>query len=168
MDKVDCLKQLYTKITGKAFSDVNADTVCEILHLLSKDVDNINKEDITAEFVAPALNSDKYSGTCNVGVLKSGATYQINVNCNVTGVVSGSTLGKVATIDFPENIRSFSTRYEVAYCSITRSGVVTYQVINVALVHTYGEASAELQILTDGLLAIDDNLMFGCQFIFIT
>lgn len=167
MDKVDCLKQLYAKITGKAISDVNVDTVCEILHLLSKDVDNINKEDITAEFVTPVLNSDKYSGTCNIGVLKSGATYQINVNCNVVGVVNGSTLGKVATINFPENIRSFSTRYELAYCSMTRSGVVTYQVINVALVHTYGEATAEFQILTDGLLAIDDNLMFGCQFIFI-
>mgnify|MGYP006907952176 FL=1 len=50
---------------------------------------------------------------------------------------------------------------------MTRTGVVTYQTINVALVHTYGEATAELQILTDGLLAIDDNLIFGCQFIFI-
>lgn len=76
-------------------------------------------------------------------------------------------MGKVATIAFPESIRSFSTHYEVAYCSLNRSGVVTYQVMNVALVHTYGEATAELQILTDGLLAIDDNLIFGCQFIFI-
>lgn len=166
MDKVDCLKQLYTKITGKAISDVNADTVCEILHLLSKDVDNINREDITTEFVTPILNSDKYSGTFNVGVLKSGAVYQVNVNCNVTGVAAGTTLGKVATINFPENIRSFSNRYEVAYCCMTRSGVATYQVINVALIHAYGEASAEFQILTDGLLAIDDNLLFGCQFIF--
>lgn len=135
---------------------------------MSKEIDmNNKKEDITSEFTAPTLNTDKYSGTCNVGVLKSGATYQVNVNCNVTGVAAGTTLGKVATIAFPESIRSFSTRYEVAYCRMTRSGVETYQVINVGLIHTYGEATAELQILTDGLLAIDDNLLFGCQFIFI-
>ena len=167
MDKVHCLKKLYTKVTGKEITDPNVDTICEVLHLLADDIDITNKEDITTEFATPILNTDKYSGTCSVGVLKSGATYQVNVNCNVTGVAAGSTLGKVATITFPEDIRSFSTRYEVAYCSMTRTGVVTYQVINVALVHTYGEATAELQILTDGLLAIDDNLIFGCQFIFI-
>ena len=116
MDKVHCLKKLYTKVTGKEITDPDVDTICEVLHLLADDIDITNKEDITTEFTTPVLNTDKYSGTCTVGVLKSGATYQV---------------------------------------------------IDVALVHTYGEATAELQILTDGLLAIDDNLIFGCQFIFI-
>lgn len=35
MDKVSCLKRLYTKLTGKKITDPKVDTICEVLHLLN-------------------------------------------------------------------------------------------------------------------------------------
>lgn len=38
MDKVHCLKKLYTKLTGKEITDPEVDTICEVLRLLGGEI----------------------------------------------------------------------------------------------------------------------------------
>jgi len=48
MTKVDCLKKLYTKLTGKQITDPDVDTICEVLHLLADDINISGSSPVTA------------------------------------------------------------------------------------------------------------------------
>lgn len=50
MDKVNCLKRLYTKLTGKEITDPDVDTICKVLHLLEDDFNINNVEDVSSQF----------------------------------------------------------------------------------------------------------------------
>lgn len=48
MTKVDCLKRLYTKLTGKEITDPDVDTICEVLHMLTDDINISGNSPVTA------------------------------------------------------------------------------------------------------------------------
>lgn len=166
---VHCLKRLATKVTNeKNVSNIEGDTKNDLICFIA---DNLNisgeKIDITSKFSQPVVNADKYNGVCTVGGLKSNANYQINLNVNVTAKASGTTLGIIATIDIPEDMRSFASRHEIAYYIILHEETQSYKSGVVGLIHSYGEATAQLQLLDAVSIQEGDTIIFGTQFNFI-
>lgn len=108
MDKVHCLKKLYTKLTGKEITDPDVDTICEVLHLLADDITAIKTQNVSTLFSIEAIEGNITTNLSNVYVKKVGDLYDVLVvvNFNVAQV-TGSNVFVSFKLNIPDEIKHF-------------------------------------------------------------
>lgn len=108
MDKVHCLKKLYTKLTGKEITDPDVDTIREVLHKLTDDVSAIKSQDISTLFTIEHIEGNVTTHDSNIYVKKVGDLFNVRlvVNFNVEQV-TGSNVFIAFKLDIPNEVKHF-------------------------------------------------------------